>query len=416
MKVTDKSTWEDVKEKFPYGKLKSNLETDVAIVGGGITGILSAYLLAKAGKKVAILESSKLISSTTAYTTAFITQSIDTDLVDMLKIYGKQNSKLVLDSHGQAIDLIESIIKEERIDCEFMRCSNYSYANVPEDFEYLEEEKEAADALDFPIVLKKKNDLNFNNAGYLEIKRQAKFHPLKFLQGLIPKLQELGVLIYQDTEVTKISGNKKLTVNTKAGSIVKSEYVIVATYDPFNKPKNTFAKKGMYKSYVFEVQIPEGILKEGIYEDMENPYHYFRVDRMNGFDRMIVGGEDHRRELKVPENKNFMALEQYLEKLLEGKKYTIVKKWAGPILEPSDGLALMGEYAPKQLIATAFSGNGMTYSAISAMIFRDIITGKKNSWVKIYDPKRRPTAKQLLIKARDYGEEFYQGAVKNMFK
>jgi glycine/D-amino acid oxidase-like deaminating enzyme len=139
----------------------------------------------------------------------------------------------------------------------------------------------------------------------------------------------------------------------------------------------------MYKSYVYEVRIPRGLIKEGTYEDCNNPYHYFRVDRQAKYDRMIIGGEDNRKEIAVDDRKNFKALEEYLTELLKGKRYTIVRKWTGPILEPSDGLALIGKFRSVQLIATAFSGNGMTYSGIAAT---------------------------------DYAGEFFGGVAKNVFK
>lgn len=309
--IDNQTTWEADRSKLSFSKLDQNLEADVSIVGGGITGLLGAYMLAKAGKKVVVLEAEKIISQTTAWTTAFITQSIDTNFAEMLKIYGLSRSRLILESHGRAIDLIEKIVKEEKINCEFMRCSNYSYANTEEEFDSLKREKTAADKLGFATTLKKKNDLGFNNYGYLEMKRQAKFHPIKFLQSLAERMERLGVQIYENSKVEKIAGS---TVKLENGNTVKADYAIVATYYPFNNPKNTFAKKGMYKTYVFEARVGKGLLKEGIYEDLDNPYHYFRIDRMSDHDRLIIGGEDHRKEIKIPEDKNFKALEEYLKK------------------------------------------------------------------------------------------------------
>lgn len=164
------------------------------------------------------------------------------------------------------------------------------------------------------------------------------------------------------------------------------------------------------------MQIPKGLFKQGIYEDTENPYHYFRIDRNGEFDRMIIGGEDNRKEVEFGKQKNFDALRNYLKQLMGDRKFVIVRKWSGPILEPSDGLPLIGEFKPKQLLAAAFSGNGMTYSAIAAMMFKNIIIGKKSKWTSLYDPKRTPTIKQLYVKAKDFGEEFIQGVVKNTIK
>ena len=416
MKISNKSTWESFYVPQKFGKLKENTSTDAVIIGGGMVGILTAYLLAKEGISVVILEKDRILTGATMFTTAFLTQNYDTDIVDSIKIYGKKKTKQIWDSHGNAIDLIEKIIKQEKIECEFMWCSNYSYGNVEEDVDLLKEEYDAMKKVSISNVsFTKTNKILPGKFGLLETKRQAKFNPMKFLLALVPRLEEMGVRIYEKTEVQKISGTKP--VKAHVGQLVaEGTKVITATYDPLNNPKETFAKKGMYVSYVFEVQIPKGTFPEGIYEDLENPYHYFRIDKGGKFDRMIIGGEDNRKEIEFRAQKNFNALEDYLTGLMGKSKYQIVRKWRGPILEPSDGLPLIGEFKSNQLLAAAFSGNGMTYSAISAMMFRDAILKKKNPWFKLFDPTRTPSAKQLFYKARDYGEEFIKGAVRNTFK
>lgn len=397
-----------------FKQLLGDKDCDVAIIGGGMAGILSAYSLAKAGKKVTLLEKSKLLSGATSRTTAFITHVLDTNLSDLVDIFDAKNAKLIWNSHVKAIDYIEEIVKKEKVDCDFTRCDSYSYANTEKEFETLENEYHVAKKLGFKVTLQKKNNLNFPNAGYLLVKQQAKFDALKFASEVAAKAEKYGAIIYENTEVKSIEG-KPLLVRTKRGNISCKD-VVVATYQPFNKPLKVFAKKGMYKSYVFKVEIPKGLFPQALYEDQENPYHYFRVDSQNKFDQLTFGGEDHRIELKISPAKNFKALEKYLQTLLGKNPYKIITKWSGPILEPTDGIALIGRYKPHQFLASAFSGNGMTYSAISAIIFRDLITGKENSWTKIYDPKRKPSLKQLRRKGKDYAQEFFDGAVKNIFQ
>ncbi len=199
---------------------------------------------------------------------------------------------------------------------------------------------------------------------------------------------------------------------------VRAQWTLTATYHPFNNPKEVLLKKGMYRSYIVEMEVPAGKYPEGTYEDMDNPYHYWRVDAgkgARGKDRIILGGEDHRIEVPLKKEKNFDALLQYAEDIF-GKRYPVVRRWSGLIEEPIDGLAFIGEYDPRQLIATAFSGNGMTYAGISALIFRDIIAGNANALADIYRPQRMPSLTQLWKKGRDYGEEFFRGAVANALR
>jgi hypothetical protein len=132
---------------------------------------------------------------------------------------------------------------------------------------------------------------------------------------------------------------------------------------------------------------------------------------------MILGGEDHKDLFGgTLADKSFNGLESFLKENILNKDYKIVEKWTGPISEPSDGLALIGEIKPHYYVATGFSGNGMTYSMISSILIADLIDKKKNPWKKIYEPKRTifGDPKRLATKARDYVEEFFGGAVKNL--
>lgn len=416
-----KSTWlSEVTLPPSRPPLLETITTEVVIVGGGLASAIAGYLLSKAGRKVVILEKKDISSTTTAHTTAWLNCVIDTDLTDLIKMYKQEGAQKIWRSGMGAIDLIENIIAEENIDCDFKRVSHYRYANSESQIENLKDEKEAAKKIGFDTVLHDKKSLAFDNFGSLELGSQAKFHPIKFLISLHSVMEKLGAIIYENTEAESITGNNQVEVKTAQGE-VKAEYCIIATYKPFNNPRELFAHTGMYLSYVLEASIPHGILKEGLYEDEENPYHYFRIDSNNGAgsDRIILGGEDHRKEIPIPEDKNFRALELYLSKLFPNIKYNITRKWKGPILETIDGLPYIGSYSnkyPNRLVATGFSGNGMTYSAIAGQILADIILNKKNPYQALYMASRKTRPYNFFRKGLDFAGEFFGGAVKNFFK
>jgi glycine/D-amino acid oxidase-like deaminating enzyme len=410
------STWE-IKGRPKFAKLGADTTAEVCIIGGGLAGVWCAYLLAREGVHVVLLEKDRLGEAETMYTTAFLTQYIDIDPTDLIKAYGTSTARKIWESHGRAIDDIEKVIKLEGISCDFLRVNNYVFASDTDEMKEVEKENEAIIRLGFPPSLRKKPFQGFANVGGLVLGKQGKYHPIKFFSGLVKVAAKYGVEFYEHTEVVNVSGRTALSIETKNGKVVKARDVVVTTYDPFNNPKPVHLKKGMYESYVYELRIKHGLIAEGIYEDLKNPYHYFRVDAGSRFDRLIVGGEDHRSELlKLMEKKSFKALESWIEKTFVGMRYTVTQHWHGAILEPSDGLALIGEYAPHQYLASAFSGNGMTYSAIAGRLITDLILGNKSDYAKIYDPKRKLSKRALLLKARDYTEELVQGAGKNILK
>ncbi len=400
-----------MKPSFPT--LEENKRSDVVILGGGIAGILSAYVLAEAGKKVILIEKNKLGEGTTAYTTGFLTEALDTNMKDLYKMFGREDTHTVIDAHRKAIDLIEELVRRHNIECEFVRCGNYIYADTEEEAIGLEEELIYYKRIKSEASFEEGGtQLGFPNAGYLQIKNQAKLHLVKFVVALAEEARKLGVQIYENTEARQVSPG---LVSTNMG-VIEAEWVLVLTYKPFNK--ELYFKKGTYISYIFELEVNDCKLPGGIYEDTKNPYHYIRVDKLENKTRVIIGGEDHRKDIPVDETKNYNALHKYAERIFGKGNFTVVRKWNGSILEPVDGLASLGEAhkGEKILYAVGFSGNGITYSGIAAMLFKDIIFGNENKLERILNPLRAPSLYALGIKTRDYLSVLAGGAAKNFFK
>ncbi|HYF13315.1 MAG TPA: FAD-binding oxidoreductase [Candidatus Paceibacterota bacterium] len=411
MKAKTKTPWREGAPKPSYPELKGRVDADVAIIGGGITGLLSAYQLAKEGKSVVVLEAEELGEGATEYTTAFLTEIIDTNLSDLEGTYGKENAQRIVRSHREAITYIEGIVNDENIKCEFKRVSNYMYAGTHKEAKDLSDELEAGKKLDVDIA-RGTGQLGFTNYGYLEVKNQAKFHPLKFIYGVAQATLQHGGKIFQKSEAIAIhADNGTKVVRTRKGEVYAPK-VVSATYSPFGEPAGLFLKKGMYVTYMHEIVVDKKI-PEAIYEDMENPYHYFRVDIRNKKTHIIIGGEDHRRDVPIAPEKNFAALKTYIDEHF-GESYTVVREWTGPILEPIDGLAFIGPYGESGIIYTfGFSGNGMTYAGIAARLIADYVEGRRSEYHELYAADRIPSPKQLLIKGRDYFEELAGGALKN---
>ncbi len=408
------SSWQNVQSPPSYKPLDRDITCDVVIVGGGIAGIISAYLLAKAGLVVVLLEGETMASGATAYTTACITQVPDTDLSDLVMVYGKTIAADIWKAGGQAIDDLEAIITTEQIDGEFMRVSNFLYADSQKDIRHLQKESAALVQLGMDAPIKNDARLGFLNAGYVEIPRQAKFHPLKFCQQLCSSARNYGAQLYEHSEVRSIKHDGKLVNVFTTNNVVRAKHSIVATYKPFNNPKPVAFKKAVYTTYVVEVKTAKAMVEEGIYEDMQNPYHYIRVDHFKDHSRVIVGGQDHRSDVKSSPTKNFARLTGHVEILLRGLPFELVRKWEGPIIETVDGLPFIGRYEKNQYLATGFSGNGMTYAMIAATVLADAIAKRKNPYARLFSLKRPMEIRRLYTKGKDFTEELWGGAIKTM--
>lgn len=416
------NTWQkDFEPNKIYPKLSGNIEAEVAIVGGGITGITLAYLLAKEGKKVVVLEKGTLESSSyTAYTTAMLTAQTDTGFADLVDMWGKDKAVKIWQSGIEALGLIEDNVVKEKISCDFMRVPLYVYANDKKEWERIEKDGELAKSSGFNISFHDQGfQLGVPNLGYYVFMDQAKFHPLKYCDGLRQAAENLGAQFYENTEVVEIEGKDPFFVKTNDGKKVIAKWVAVATYEPFNKPKELFAKKGMYTTYMLQLSMEKGKMREGLYVDYYSPYHYFRVDAGKERDYVLLGGADHRREIKIDPEKNYKDLEEYADKIFGHGGYKIENKWSGGILEPSDGLPLIGSYdkgKPNLLVATAYSGNGITYSQTAARILKDLILGQVNQYAEIFDPQRNMSIRNLAKKGKDFTSVLIHGAGKNIFR
>lgn len=404
----NETSWKS-ERKTMHPKLKESISADVAIIGGGLTGILVAYTLTKMGKSVVLIEKNLIGSGATYLTTAFLTGMIDTDYSDLINSIGLKKASLVAESHKEAIDFIKKITQKEKIEDEFVPCSNYIYSANEKDVEGLRAEAKQLKRVGFEVETSPKVDLGFKNSGYIEVKRQAKFHPIKLVNHLSEVITKDKGRIFEKTKAVKVEKDR---VITEEGEI-RAQSIISATYEPFGQPLGLFLKKAVYTSYVIELMVPKGNLVEGTYEDIDSPYHYFRVEYMRDSARVILGGEDHRADIPMNAQKKYDRLYEYACNLFGKNDLKLVRKWKGPIMESIDGLAYIGEYK-NNLYATGFSGNGMTYAAIAAMMFSDIISGKKNKWQKIYDPKRLPNLKLFATKGRDFATILWNGVIKEV--
>lgn len=376
--------------------LLENARAEVCIVGAGIAGMTTAYLLSKAHKSVIVLDDGPIGGGMTGRTTAHLVNALDDRYFELERLHGEKGARLAAESHTAAIDRVEAIVTNEGIDCNFERLDGYLFVPPGDAKKILDDELEAA--LRAGLKLEKVDRApidGFDTGTALRFPRQAQFHPLKYLAGLTKAIKQSGGRIYTGTHAAKIEGGDLALIETSAGKVVTADAVVVATNSPVNDLLAIHTKQAAYQTYVIGARVPKGSVHRALYWDTPEPYHYLRIETLgtgaSAYDLLIVGGEDHKTGQEDDANMRFANLERWTRKrfpLIESIDY----RWSGEVLEPVDGLAFIGRNPldePNVFIATGDSGNGMTHGTIAGILITDLIMERENEWADLYEPTRK---------------------------
>jgi len=388
-----KSFWQWTEDRPKPPSLLEDAMAKVCIVGAGIAGLTTAYMLNRAGQSVIVLDDGPVAGGETCRTTAHLSNAIDRRYSSIESLHGEKGAQLVAESHSQAIDAIENIVVREEIDCDFERLNGYLFAPPGESTEFLERELKAArraGLLEVSLLAKAPLDW-FNTGPCLCFPNQAQFHPLKYMTALAAAIEQRGGRIFTGTHATKIKGGPAASVQTN-GPTVSSEYVVVATNTPVNDLVAIHTKQAAYRSYVVGARIPRASVTRALYWDTSVPYHYLRIHRHSVQDKdlLLIGGEDHKTGQADDPAQRFGRLEEWAKErfpMIEGFDC----RWSGQVMESIDGLAYIGANpmdAPNVFIATGDCGMGMTHGTIAGILLKDLILGHDHPWKSLYDPSR----------------------------
>jgi glycine/D-amino acid oxidase-like deaminating enzyme/nitrite reductase/ring-hydroxylating ferredoxin subunit len=388
--------------RFP--KLGKDLTVDVVIVGGGITGITAAHLCKKAGLSFALIERDRLARMDTGHTTAHLTAVTDLRLSEIAKTFGPDSARAVWDAGSAAIDHIVANIRAANIACDFKWTPGWLHApdSDPDAKTVDSLLREASVSRDLGIAANfTPNTPVFHGPG-VKFLHQAIFHPRKYLAGLVRTFGGKGTHVFEQTAVDEIA-DKPLSVKA-GGFTVQCQHVILATHTPLQGKTGTLSallfqtKLALYTSYALSAQLPaQGA--EGLFWDTHDPYNYLRLEHRRGHDLAIFGGEDHKTGQSENTEDPFHRLEKRFLQLFPGAK--IGRRWSGQVIETNDGLPFIGNTSVNQFVATGFSGNGMTFGTLGAMMAIDAITGRKNPWTELFNVHR----KTILGGTRNYVRE-----------
>lgn len=387
----------------------------------------TAYLLSKLGKKVAVIEDGYIGSGETGRTTAHITHALDDRYYNLEQKHGLDGARNAANSHTAAINLIESIVKEENIDCDFERLDGFLFLDPTDTKESLDKELEATHkaGINTTEIVEKAPLQSFNTGPCIRFPNQAQFQPLKYLRGLYHVIIKNEGQIFTEIHAQEINSDNIKTIDDYT---LKARNIVIATNAPIiDKTSKIYDKQDAFRTYVIEARIKKGAIPTALYWDTGNqnsenlvaPYHYVRIQKRDNddknYDLLIIGGEDHQTGNFSSDDdieKRYSRLESWAKDRfpIEAIEY----RWSGQVMEPQDSIAFIGHNPGDNrnniYIATGDSGNGITHGTIAGILLTDLILGKSNPWTALYDPSREP--RKVPSAKSEGGETQFQEAEK----
>jgi glycine/D-amino acid oxidase-like deaminating enzyme/nitrite reductase/ring-hydroxylating ferredoxin subunit len=385
------SVWHATVELPAFAPLTADTSADVCVIGAGIAGLTTAYLLTQVGKSVLVLEAGAIGSGMTGATTAHLSNAVDDRYVEIERLHGAGGGRLAADSHSAAISAIERIVAVEGLACDFARVDGYLFCAPGHGVDLLDGELAAAHRASLHDVAKlDRAPLAFDTGPCLRFPNQAQFHPLKYLAGLAEAVERAGGRIHTGTRAVKVAGGPSASVRTERG-VVTAGHVVVATNVPANDLVVIHTKQAPHMTYAIGARLPRHAVTPALFWDTGDPYHYVRLHPIDAdHDLLIAGGEDHKSGQADDIDDRHPRLERWARAHFPGLG-PVEYRWAGQVMETVDGLAFIGHNPldhDNVYTVTGDSGMGLTHGTIAGMLLTDLILGRPNAWARLYDPGR----------------------------
>lgn len=393
------SFWLDSSDPLKYETLSGDLQADVVIVGAGISGITTAYCLAKSGKKVVVLEDGNVGSGETGRTTAHIVNALDDRYSEIERYHGENGARIAAESHTAAIDFIERTVNEENIDCDFKRVDGYLFLHPSDKESTLHDELAATHRAGINTeLLDEVPGISHEGGPCLKYPDQGQFHPMKYLKGLSDAFIRMGGRIFTETRADSISEGSV----SAGGFTVNAPHVVVATNTPVNDRFAMHTKQHPYRTYVIGAKIRKEHIRPALWWDTGDqnskwitmPYNYVRTQDLDDEHYLLIhGGADHKtgqaEEENISEENRYDNLESWLRSRFP-QAGEVIYRWSGQVMEPLDSMGYIGKNPGDEnvYIITGDSGNGMTHGTIGGILLTDLINGKENRWAALYSPSR----------------------------
>src|SRR4051794_24087243 len=382
------SLWVDTAPATDYPPLEPGGHFDVAVLGGGMAGLTTAYLLEQQGASVAVIEAGRVAAGVPAYTTAKVSPLHGTIYSTIERKFGEDGARVYGEANETAKEWMAALVEELAIDCDWRRKPAYTYAEEKRDVAKVEQEVEAARRAGLPATHRTEIGLPWPVEAAVCFEDQAEFHPRRYLLAIAERLAN----VYEETRATGVSAGSPHRVHTTRGDVTADD-VVVATHFPFLDRAGFFARMHPERSYALGIRLKGGAPPQGMYLSTETPSHTVRSHPTATGEMLIAGGESHKVG-QADEAERVALLEAWARARFDVR--SIEYRWSTQDNMPIDSVPYVGRLLPFQRgiwVATGFLKWGLSNGTAAALILADLIAGRDNPWAGLFDATRiRPLA------------------------
>ena len=411
------SYWLDSVELPTFPSLQENCETDVVIIGGGISGIMTAYLLAQKGYRITLVEAGKLLNGTTGYTTAKLTAQHGLIYDQLLQNEGKDTAKFYYEANAAAIQYVKTLIGEKGIDCDFSEEPAYVFAEDEEQKNKVKKEADAYQEIGIDGGFIDDIPLDIHNLGAVVMNHQVQFNPIKFLKPLIDEIITKGGMIVENTRVSDIEPNKQPVAVTKEGQRVEGDYLVICSHYPFyDKEGYYYARLSPNRSYSIAAETDKDY-PGGMYVNAGQPARSLRSIQLDGKKLVLAGGYGHYVGHKQNTEENYSQLYQFVNQNFGIKR--VPYRWSAQDPTTLDQIPYIGRYSTEMenvFVATGYRKWGMSSGVLAGQLLTDLISGAGSKYEDTFSPLRpikEPGMKKLTKESFHVGKMFAEGKAEN---